>query len=119
MKQLATFLAALAGLTAAPGGRLAAADEKKDNTPPPGFTALFNGKDLTNWQGLIDVRERVRLSPAGLKKRQQEANERYLPHWQVRDGVLTYDGKGQSLQTVKDYGNFELYVDWKIEKGGD
>ena len=26
---------------------------QKDNTPPPGFTALFNGKDLTGWQGLL------------------------------------------------------------------
>ena len=23
----------------------------KDNTPPEGFTALFNGKDLTGWKG--------------------------------------------------------------------
>ena len=23
-----------------------------DNTPPEGYTALFNGKDLTGWKGL-------------------------------------------------------------------
>ena len=23
--------------------------QAKDNTPPEGFTALFNGKDLTGW----------------------------------------------------------------------
>src|SRR5262249_18327417 len=34
-------------------------------------------------------------------------------------GVIFYDGKSNSLQTVKDYGNFELYVDWKIEEKGD
>ena len=28
------------------------AQEKPLNTPPPGFTALFNGKDLTGWKGL-------------------------------------------------------------------
>jgi hypothetical protein len=33
--------------------------------------------------------------------------------------VLTYDGRGNSLCTAKDYGNFELLVDWKIEPGGD
>jgi hypothetical protein len=32
---------------------------------------------------------------------------------------LHYDGKGDSLQTAKDYGNFELWVDWKIEPKGD
>ena len=30
-----------------------------------------------------------------------------------------YDGKGNSLQTAKDYANFELYVDWKIPPKGD
>src|SRR5262245_2725106 len=25
-----------------------------DNKPPEGFTALFSGKDTTNWQGAID-----------------------------------------------------------------
>ncbi len=91
----------------------------KDNMPPEGFTALFNGKDLTNWQGLVDIKERSKLSPEQLAKRQKEANEKYLPHWTVKDGILNYDGKGDSLQTAKDYGNFELYVDWKIGPKGD
>jgi len=45
--------------------------------------------------------------------------EQVLPHWTVKDGILHYDGKANSLQTVKDYGNVELYVDWKIEASGD
>src|SRR2546423_12670344 len=86
----------------------AAADkpaDKKDNTPPEGFPALFNGTDLTNWQGLVPINERAKLSPEELAKRQKDANEKYLPHWTVKDGVIEYDGKGNSLQTVKDYGN--------------
>ena len=27
--------------------------DRPDNTAPEGFTALFNGKDLTNWKGLV------------------------------------------------------------------
>src|SRR5436309_2686972 len=96
-----------------------APEEKKDNTPPEGFTALFNGTDLTNWQGLVPINERAKLSPEALAAKQKEANEKYLPHWTVKDGVLEYDGKGQSLQSAKDYGNFELYVDWKIPPKGD
>ncbi len=38
-------------------------------------------------------------------------------HWKVEDGVLVFDGKGRSLATAKDYGDFEMYVDWKIGKG--
>jgi hypothetical protein len=40
-------------------------------------------------------------------------------HWSVVDGVLHYDGKGDSLCTAKDYGDFELLVDWKIPPGAD
>jgi hypothetical protein len=90
-----------------------------DNVPPRGFIALFNGKDLTNWQGLIDIKQRAKLSPEELAVKQKEANDKFLPHWTVQDGILTYDGKGNNLQTVKDYADFELYVDWKIEEKGD
>ena len=42
------------------------ADEDKagpdDNKPPEGFKLLFNGKDLTGWQGLVELPERSKLS---------------------------------------------------------
>jgi len=123
MKRLPRFLGLLALMALlAP----VFADEKRidkagpdDNKPPQGFSALFNGKDLTNWQGVVDVKQRAALSKEDLAKAQHEANEKFMPHWTVKDGILTYDGKGNSLQTVKDYGNFELYVDWKIDEKGD
>jgi len=90
-----------------------------DNKPPTGFTALFNGKNLDGWQGLVELPERKKHSPEELAKMHEEANAKYLPHWQVKDGILHYDGHGQSLQTKKDYRNFELWVDWKITKAGD
>jgi hypothetical protein len=100
----------------------ALADEKagpSDNTPPPGFQALFNGKDLTGWQGLVVITQRAKLTPEQLGVKQKEANAKILPHWTVKDGILHYDGKGNNLQTAKDYGNIEMYVDWKINKKGD
>ncbi len=87
--------------------------------PPPGFTALFNGKDLSNWQGVVPLNQRMKMTPEEYKAAVATANKTVLPHWKVEDGVLVYDGKGNSLQTAKDYGDFELYVDWKIHKGGD
>jgi hypothetical protein len=120
MKRLLFALVPVALAACAVSARL---DEDRagpdDNKPPEGFTALFNGKDLTGWQGLVELPDRAKLTPQQLAKKQEEANKKYLPHWKVVDGVLTYDGKGQSLQTVKDYGNFEMYVDWKIGKKGD
>jgi hypothetical protein len=98
---------------------VAPAQDKQDNTPPKGFTALFNGKDLTNWQGLIAINQRAKLTPDELAKKQAAANANMLKHWTVKEGVIHYDGKNNNLQTAKDYGNFELYCDWKIGKKGD
>ena len=88
-------------------------------TPPKGYRALFNGKDLTNWQGLIDVKRRSMLTPDAIRQEQVTANEKMRAHWTIKDGALMYDGLGDSLQTAKDYGNFEMYVDWKIQPKGD
>lgn len=90
------------------------------NTPPKGFTALFNGKNLDNWQIAIPINERHKYkTPDDLKKAITAANKKHLGHWTIDKGILSYDGKGFSLQTAKDYGNFELLLDWKIEKKGD
>jgi hypothetical protein len=115
MSRLAALAAgALVAAVAAPVARA------EDNTPPKGFTLLFNGKNLDGWQGHVDMKERATKSKEDrddlLKQRTKTAQE----HWTVKDGVLVCDGKGGvQLQTAKDYGNFELLVDWKIEKKGD
>ena len=91
-----------------------------DNTPPEGFKALFNGKDLSGWKGLVESPPaRAKMSPAELAEKQKKADEDMRAHWKVVDGALVFDGKGQSLCTTKDYGDFELLVDWKILKDGD
>jgi 3-keto-disaccharide hydrolase len=94
-----------------------------DNVPPAGFTALFDGKDLANWKGLVSPDKgppgRAAMTPDQLKAAQVIADQQMRDHWSVVDGTLHYDGNGQSLCTLKDYRNFELWVDWKIEKDGD
>ncbi|MFZ2146166.1 MAG: DUF1080 domain-containing protein [Sedimentisphaerales bacterium] len=90
------------------------------NQPPEGFVALFNGRDMTGWKGLVgNPKSRDEMSSEELAKAQAEADEDMRAHWKVVDGVLCFDGKGHSLCTAKDYGDFEMFVDWKIEKGGD
>ncbi len=92
-----------------------------DNTAPEGFAELFNGKDLSGWKGLADkdANKRRALKGEELKMAQAEADKVMNEHWSVNEGVLTYDGTGQSLCTAKDYGDFEMYVDWKIPSGAD
>lgn len=85
-----------------------------------GFTELFNGADLTGWKGLVgNPISRAAMTPAQLAEAQAKADESMRAHWSVIDGVLEFDGKGDSLCTVRDYGDFEMYVDWKILPGGD
>jgi hypothetical protein len=99
---------------------LADLGQAADNTPPKGFVALFNGKDLTGWKGLVgDPKTRAQTSADELAKKQAKADDDMRAHWKVVDGALVFDGKGQSLCTAKDYGDFELYVDWKIMPNGD
>lgn len=95
----------------------ARADEPK---PPQGFTPLFNGKDLQGWQGNTTMGDRAKKSPEELKKILADRTKTAMEHWTVKDGVIHHTGKGGvSLQTAKDYGNFELMVDWKIAEKGD
>jgi len=87
---------------------------------PAGFTPLFNGKDLAGWKGQVeDPKTRASMPPKALAAAQKKADKTMRAHWKVVDGVLEFDGKGQNLCTAKDYGNFELWIDWKIHKGGD
>jgi len=85
-----------------------------------GFVPLFNDEDLLGWKGLVeDPVKRPKMSPVELRAAGQKADEDMRLHWKVLDGVLVFDGKGQSLCTTRDYGDFELFADWKIEPGGD
>lgn len=99
---------------------LSAWQPEPDNIPPAGFAALFNGRDLTGWKGLVaDPPARAKMTAEQLATMQQAATTEALKHWTVVDGVITYDGKNNSLSTAKDYADFEMLVDWKIQPGGD
>ena len=98
----------------------ASATDDSNNTPPDGFNALFNGKDLAGWKGLVaDPKKRAEMSSEELAAEQEKADASMRAHWTVVDGVIVFDGKGKSLCTARDYRNFEMYVDWKIKEKGD
>ncbi len=98
----------------------AKAEGRELNKPPKGFVALFNGEDLTGWKGLVgSPKSRREMSREELAEAQAKADEDMRAHWKVVDGVLCFDGKGHSLCTARDYSDFEMLVDWKIQSGGD
>lgn len=64
-----------------------------------GYVQLFNGRSLDGWN----------IEPW------------HEGHWTTRDGVIYYDGKSthrnfekNSLWTNQDFGNFELYAEWRL-----
>jgi hypothetical protein len=105
-----------------------------ENTPPEGFTAIFNGKDLSGWYGwgTEDPNNLWNKTPeeqAAYKKQSIEGGlkdakgndkgDHLNAHWKVENGELVNDGKGLYLTTDKDYGDFELWVDYKMLPLGD
>lgn len=85
-----------------------------------GFVKIFNGFDLTGWQGLVENPVvRARMKPEELARKQAEADKKLALNWSVKDECIIFSGEGDNLCSVKEYGNFELLVDWKISKGGD
>jgi len=113
-------LVAWCGLLMCVGTVMGQEETHRDNTPPAGFTALFNGKDLSHWKGLVaDPPKRAKMSADELAKAQAEADAKMRSAWSVKDGVLVFNGKGENLCSIQDYGDFELFVDWKIEAKGD
>ena len=93
---------------------------ERDNKAPEGFTALFDGKDLRGWKGLVkDPPARHKMTKEQLDEEQIKADAEAFKHWSVNDGVIEYDGKNNNLCTTKDYGDFEMFVDWKLPPKGD
>ena len=72
-------------------------NEQTTALPAQGFVSLFNHVNLDNWKHV-------------------KGNE---GHWQVKDGIISYDGKSEAegedrhLWTAKDYKDFVLIVDWR------
>lgn len=70
-----------------------------DNAAPPGFTSLFNGKDLSGWK--------VPEGDGG--------------HWKVVDGAIDYDAQSESrgdksLWLDREFEDFVLLIDWRLKE---
>ena len=95
------------------------------NKPPKEFAALFDGKDLNGWRGRqpnFNPVEEARMPKDALAAKQAEWNAARDLHWKVdtAKGEIVSDGQSPQLATVKDYGDFELYVDWlMVSHNGD
>ncbi len=85
------------------------------SAPPKGFKALFNNTDLAGWWGATTENPRKYLAlPADEFKKKHDASlDDIRQHWSVQGNDLVNDGKGLYLTTDKNYGDFELLLDYK------
>ena len=90
------------------------------NKDEEGFVCLFNGKNLDGWKGLVENPiARSKMSAEKLAEAQKKADELMRKDWIVENGELVYIGHGwDNICTVKDYADFELLVDWRLDPNG-
>ena len=89
--------------------------------PPKGFTALFNGQDLAGWRGgdTFDPRKLDAMPPEQRQAQNAKWTDSMKQHWSVENDELVNDGKGSYATTEKDYGDFELLVEYKTVPKAD
>jgi len=120
MKALTWFNRAVA-LVAVSVFSLASAQSPQAGTPPEGFTALFNEKNLSGWWGLKteDPVKWKALSADKLAEKKAASIKDIAQHWSVNGEELVNDGHGLYLSTQKNYGDFEFLVDYKTVPKAD
>ncbi len=106
---------------AAMAALLVAPVQGKDIKPPKGFTALFNGKDLSGWHGV------PHFDPGKLKEMNAEEKAKNLAtwkkdfeaHWRVDNGELVNDGNGPYATTDREYSDIEFLIEYKTVPKAD
>ena len=103
------FIAAAAGVTQTQTSATPAP------TPPKGFTALFNCKNLEGWWGAKteDPAAYMALPAEEFQKKRDASLADIHKHWSVENDELVNDGHGLFLTTDKYYGDFELLLEYK------
>ena len=120
MKTLNWFNRAVA-LVAVSVFSFASTQSAQAGTPPEGFTALFNEKNLSGWWGLKteDPVKWKAFSADKLAEKKAASLKDIAQHWSVDGEELVNDGHGLYLSTQKDYGDFEFLVDYKTVPKAD
>lgn len=112
VSRLLLIALATSALAPLPFGRAA------EPSPPPGFRAIFNGRDLTGWHGL-NPHSVVKLT--GDKKEANLAQQRadFPKNWTVENGELVNDGHGPYATTDEEFGDIELLLEYKTVPKAD
>lgn len=99
----------------------AKAEPSQLNVPPRGFTALFNGKDLSGWCGMktMDPRKFAAMSEEDRAAKVATDTKAAFEHWRAADGAIVNDGDGPYLTTDGEFGDMEFMIDYKTVAKAD
>ena len=89
----------LAVLAISLGIRAEAAEDRQSTAADDGFVRLFQGDKDKTWVGY--------------------GKDSWPEGWELAEGVLHRSGSGGDLQTVEEFGDFDLRFAWKISPGGN
>ncbi|GIW93587.1 MAG: hypothetical protein KatS3mg110_1628 [Pirellulaceae bacterium] len=94
---------------------------QENNQPPPGFRALFNGRDFSGWFALphFDPRKWKEMSDEERRQRKEAEWAEAVKHWRIENGELVNDGQGPYLTTEEEFGDIELWIDYKTVPRAD
>jgi len=94
--RLFLMISMTASLLICVSGISSAEPKSAENNDEKGFVPLFNGKDLSNWEGNFDL-------------------------WKVKDKMIVGDSPGikqnEFLATKKSFGDFELRLEFRMKDG--
>lgn len=98
-----------------------AATDPTPDAAPPGFRALFNGRDLAGWWGASteDPKVWMALSPEAYRQKKEASLADINRNWRVEKGELINDGRGLYLTTDAHYRDYELLLDYRTVAGAD
>jgi hypothetical protein len=82
---------------------------------------LFDGETLNGWHGQphLNPSELAGMSAEQRQVKQDQWNADVKQHWRVENGELVNDGAGVYLVTDKEYRDFDLSLEFKIQAGAD
>ena len=105
----------------APSEPRATRPDSSPDSPPPGFSALFDGSSFDGWWAceMIDPRLLAAMTPAQRIAKAEEGAGDLGTHWTIVDGVIVNDGAGRYLTTERDFADFELHLEYRTVAGAD
>lgn len=89
--------------------------------PAEGFQKLFNETDMQGWHGRphFSPIKLAEMSPEDRQAKITEWTADAKKHWTVQDGELINDGHGAYLVTDREFGDYELTLDYKTVAKAD